>query len=455
MNPSESRRDFLRAAAIAGISLGLAGCASRIASARPEGVASVAGLAAPAIPDLHVAVIGNGDRGSNLIRLFSNMTDVEIVALADPWPGVSEAQKQVLTSTGRPTPDLYTDSPHDYRRILERPDVDAVIIATPWAWHAPMAIEAMKSGKHAFVEVPMATTLDELWAIVETCETTGRHCMMMENVNYGRDELLALNMVRRGVFGQLTHAEAAYIHDLRSQMNDIDHGTGSWRTEYHTNFNGNLYPTHGVGPVAQYLNADRTDDRFQTIVSYSSPALGRAAYAQQHFPEGHERRQLHFTAGDMNTSIIRTLRGRTVMVQYDTTTPRPYTRHNLIQGTKGVLAGFPTRLAIEGRGSYHHWIEGAQLEEIYAEFEHPLWKRMGEEAEAAGGHGGMDFIMLRRIVECLRQGTPLDQNVYEGATWSAIRPLSAASVASNGAPQTFPDFTRGAWKTTTPLGIVS
>lgn len=279
--------------------------------------------------------------------------------------------------------------------------------------------------------------------------------MMLENVNYGRDELFALNLCRQGVFGELTHAEAAYIHDLRSQMKDVDWGTGSWRTAYHAQVNGNLYPTHGLGPVAQYMNLDRTDDRFDAITSMSSPALGRSKYAQEHLPEGHPHRELGYICGDMSTSIIRTELGRTIMIQYDTTSPRPYTRHNLIQGTNGCLAGFPTRLAVEEWGNYHTWIEGEALEDVRAKYEHPLWIRMGQEAEAAGGHGGMDYIMWRRIVECLRQGVPLDQTVYEGASWSAVRPLSVQSVADGGQPIPFPDFTRGKYKSIAPIGIVA
>jgi hypothetical protein len=203
------------------------------------------------------------------------------------------------------------------------------------------------------------------------------------------------------------------------------------------------------------MNCDRTDDRFDAIVSMSSPALGRKKFAEANFPEGHPRRQMNYICGDMSTSIIKTHMGRTIMVQWDTTTPRPYTRHNLIQGTNGVFAGFPTRLALEGRGSYHEWTQGDAMKEVYAEFEHPLWQRMGEEAARVGGHGGMDFIMNSRIVECLRNGEPMDQNVYEGASWSAVRPLSDWSVARGGRPAEFPDFTRGKWRGTEPLGIIA
>jgi hypothetical protein len=280
--------------------------------------------------------------------------------------------------------------------------------------------------------------------------------MMMENVNYGREELLYLNMVRQGVIGELLHGEAAYIHELRGQMNSVKRGTGSWRTYHYARRNGNLYPTHGLGPVAQYMNLARGEDNFGRLVSFSSPAKGRALFAKAKFPADHQWNQLEYKGGDMNTSIIKTHLGRTIMVQWDETSPRPYSRHNLIQGTKGTLAGFPNRMAIEGvTKSYHGWTEGEEFQKIAAQYEHPLFKRVGELAGKMGGHGGMDFLMLFRIIECLQKGEPLDQNLYEGVYWSAVGPLSEASVARDGMPQDFPDFTRGGWKTTKPLGIVA
>ena len=280
--------------------------------------------------------------------------------------------------------------------------------------------------------------------------------MMMENVNYGRDELMWLNMCRQGVIGELLHGEAAYIHELRWQMNELTRGTGSWRTKYYSKANGgNLYPTHGLGPVAQYMNIARTEDHFDRLVSYASPGRGRTVYARQHFPPDHPWNEMRFQGGDISTQILKTKLGRTILIQWDETSPRPYTRHNLIQGTRGTLAGFPTRVAVEGRGNYHEWTQGKELEPIYAEFEHPLYKRVGQLAAKMGGHGGMDFIMLVRMVECLRNGEPLDQNVYEGALWSAVRPLSSQSETDGGEPQKFPDFTQGRWQTTKPLEIVS
>jgi predicted dehydrogenase len=283
--------------------------------------------------------------------------------------------------------------------------------------------------------------------------------MMMENVNYGREELRYLNLCRQNVIGDLLHGEAAYIHELRFQMEEQERGTGSWRTFQYAKRNGNLYPTHGLGPVAQYMNLARGEDNFKSLVSYSTPAFGRQQYAKSHYPEDHQWNALNYKGGDMNTSIVKTHLGRTIMVQWDETSPRPYSRHNLIQGTKGTLAGFPTRVALEGgvpgaTDSHHYWAQGEQLDAFNEQYEHPMYRRLGKVAEAMGGHGGMDFLMLYRIVECLRNGLPLDQNLYEGCFWSAVAPLSEASVAQDGMPQDFPDFTRGQWKNTLPLNVV-
>jgi hypothetical protein len=262
-------------------------------------------------------------------------------------------------------------------------------------------------------------------------------------------------MVRQGLVGDLLHAEAAYIHDLRFQMKEVERGTGSWRTYHYARRNGNLYPCHGLGPVAQYMNLARGDDQFGRLSSFSSAGRGRNQFAKANFPADHKWNQLDFTGGDMNTSIVRTMQGRTIMIQWDETSPRPYTRHNLIQGTKGTLAGFPARLSIEGMNRAHQWAQGDEFRKLTEQFEHPLWTRTGELARAAGDqHGGMDFVMLFRIIECLRGGLPLDQNVYEGCAWSAVAPLSEKSVREDGAAQDFPDFTRGDWKTTKPLGVV-
>lgn len=420
-------------------------------------------FAAPKLETVRAAFIGVGARGPGHLKFFAGLPGTEVVAVSDLYEDLAkkwgEEAKRIGKGARHQNIKLYYGDEDQWRSMLNETKPDVVFIATNWKNHAPMAIEAMKKGAHAFVEVPIALTLNEMWDIVDTAETTGKHCMMMENVNYSRDELMFLNMCRLGVIGEPFHAEAAYIHELRFQMEEQERGTGSWRTPHYAKRNGNLYPTHGLGPVAQYMNLGRTDDTFASLVSFSSPALGRALYAEKNYGPDHKWNQLDYQGGDMNTSIIKTALGKTIMVQWDETSPRPYSRLNLVQGTKGTLAGFPTRVALEGgvegaTKDHHSWVEGEQLALLYEKYDHPLYKRLND-ATKDTGHGGMDGMMMYRIVECLQKGLPLDQNVYEGCYWSAVSPLSERSVASGGAPQPFPDFTRGNWKNTKPLQIIS
>ncbi len=456
---TSNRRDFIKTIGAFGAGVAAVGAATDAEAAvgkRPGGSRYMGDFAAPKLEKVRWGAIGVGARGSGHVEQLAQIEGSEVVAISDLYDDLAKRSGVAIEKLGKPAPAIYSGSPTKYHEMLARPDIDAVIIATPWEEHAPMAIAAMKAGKHAFVEVPLANNIKELWEVVETSEKTGKHCMMMENVNYGREELMFLNICRHGVLGELLHGEAAYIHELRGQMKELPRGTGSWRTKYYSKANGgNLYPTHGLGPVAQYMNIGRTEDMFERLVSFASPGRGRALYAKENFPADHQWNQMKFECGDISTQLIKTSLGRTIMVQWDETSPRPYSRHDLIQGTKGTLAGYPPRAAIEGRGSYHEWAEDENFKKLYAEFEHPLYQRVGELAKKMGGHGGMDFIMLFRMVECLRNGEPLDQNVYEGALWSAVRPLSAKSEAYGGEPQKFPDFTRGRWQTTRPLGIVS
>ena len=462
-NSSPNRRDFLKTLGVLGAGITAVGAVQRAAAeqidfgtSRAFGSRYMGDFAAPRLEKVRWGAIGVGARGSGHVKQLAQIEGSEVVAISDLYEDLAKRSQTAIEKLGKPTPAIYFGSPTKYHEMLARPDIDAVIISTPWEEHAPMVIAAMNAGKHAFVEVPMAFTLKDLWDVVNTSERTGKHCMMMENCNYGREELLFLNLCRLGVLGELLHGEAAYIHELRGQMKELPRGTGSWRTKYYSKANGgNLYPTHGLGPVAQYMGIGRTEDMFERLVSFASPGRGRALYARKNFPPDHQWNQMKFECGDISTQLIKTKLGRTIMVQWDETSPRPYTRHDLIQGTKGTVAGYPPRAAIEGRGSYHEWAEDKEFEKLYAEYEHPLYKRMGDLAVKMGGHGGMDFIMLCRMVECLRNGEPLDQNVYEGALWSSVRPLSAKSEAEGGEPQKFVDFTRGRWNTTKPLGIVS
>ena len=469
MNSSTNRRDFLKSLGVTGAAIAAGGtltaqnttaaqaeAGSLAQSGRPAGARYMGDFAAPKLETVRWGVIGGGARGSGHAQQLAQIEGSRIVAISDLYEDWAKNSAKAVEKLSGKAPDLYFGSPKRYLEMLARPDIDAVIIATPWEDHARMAIEAMKAGKHAFSEVPLAFTLEELWEVINTSEQTGKHCMMMENCNYAREELMYLNLCRQGALGELLHGEAAYLHELRGQMQEVERGTGSWRTKYYApKDGGNLYPTHGLGPVAQYMSIARTEDLFDRVVSFSTPARGRAAYAKANFPADHKWNRMEFAGGDLSTQIIKTRLGRTIMVQWNESSPRPYTRHNLITGTKGTLAGYPSRAAIEGRGSYEDWMKDEDYEKLCVEFEHPLWKRMGQLAVKMGGHGGMDFIMRCRMVECLRNSQPLDQNVYEGACWSAVRPLSSQSEKEGGAPQLFPDFTRGDWKHTRPLGIVA
>jgi hypothetical protein len=270
----------------------------------------------------------------------------------------------------------------------------------------------------------------------------------MENCNYDRMEMMVYNMVRQGVLGEVLHAEGGYLHDLRS-IKFADEGEGLWRRAWDSKINGNTYPTHGLGPIANCLDINR-GDRFDYLVSMSGPSRGLQNWAAEHVAADSAKRREHYVEGDYNTSIIKTAKGRTILVEHCTNLPRPYSRIHMVQGTKGIFQGYPNRVYIEGRGEEDRWVEA---EKMLGEFEHPIWKEMAAAAEGAG-HGGMDFIEDYRLIKCLRDGTPTDMNVYDAASLSAVVHLSVQSVAKKAAAQDFPDFTRGRWKTTPPLPIV-
>ncbi|MCP5535300.1 MAG: Gfo/Idh/MocA family oxidoreductase [Akkermansiaceae bacterium] len=481
---NNSRRKFLKTLGGVGASLtaanAFANTASNPAPARLGGAKYMGGFIAPKLDTIKVAIIGCGARGGTHFDHVSAFEGTEFVGICDLYEDLCQHAKKKVLANGKGTRHqgvkLYHGDKLAYKKMLAETKPDLVYVVTPWEWHAPMAIDAMNAGAHVCVEVPLTTSIEECWKVIDTSEKTQKHCMMLENVNYGREELMYLNMCRQNIFGELLHGEAAYIHELRGQMNAVEagRGTGSWRTYHWAKENGNLYPTHGLGPVAQYMNIGRTDDTFRRIVSFSSPARNHELYAKKHFKPDSKLNQIDYSkGGDMNTSIIKTFLGRTIMVQWDESSPRPYTRHNLIQGTKGTAAGFPNRIALDyadGEGlpdnlfkaltggkrkhtNYHGWT--TDLKAFYDEFDHPLYKRMAAVAKKMGGHGGMDAIMNFRVIECIRTGQPLDQNVYEGCLWSSVTPLTRKSVAEDGMPQDFPDFTRGQWKTTKPLAIVS
>jgi len=446
MNPS--RRDFLKIGAAAGV--GAAFTALEIA---PAAAASAAGDARSAfrvapIPTVRMGFVGVGGMGSAHVQNFLNIDNVIIKAICDIREDkVARAQKWV-EEAGQPKPSGYSRGPRDFMRMMADEELDLVLTATPWEWHVPVCVEAMRNGKHAATEVPAATSLEECWQLVETAEKTKRHCVMMENCCYDRIELMTLNMVRKGLLGEVLHAEAGYLHDLR-EVKFSSEGEGLWRRQHAMKHNGNLYPTHGLGPVAQCMDINR-GDAFDYLVSTSSPSRGLQIYAAETFgkdsPQGKEK----FVLGDVNTSLIKTRKGKTIILIHDTNLPRPYTRINLVQGTKGIVQKWPDQAYIEGRSPKHEW---EPFENFAPEFEHPLWTKLAAQSEGRG-HGGMDFIEDYRLIESLRTGAPLDADVYDAAAWSAVVGLSEASVAQKGRPQAFPDFTRGLWKTNQALGIV-
>lgn len=413
------------------------------------GPAPATRFAAPPIDDVRIAFVGTGGMGTAHVRNLARIDGCRVTAIADVDADNAAAAAAVVTDAGHAAPTLYTRGEMDFLRLCETEDVDLVYTATPWRWHVPVCLAAMENGKHAACEVPIAVTLEECWQLVEAAEKHRRHCIMMENVCYGRMEMMVLNLVRQGLLGDLLHAECGYLHDLRG-IKFADDGEGMWRRAHSMLRDGNLYPTHGLGPVAQCMNINR-GDRFDYLVSMSSPSQGLQDYAQANFPAGDPRRDETFALGDVNTSLIKTAQGRSIKVVHDTNLPRPYSRINMLQGSAGIFSGYPNRVHIEGRSPAHQWEDA---ETYLDEFEHPLWRQLREESEGAG-HGGMDFVEDWRLIHCLRAGIPYDIDVYDSVAWSAISECSERSVAAGSAPVPIPDFTRGRWRQYEPLDIVT
>jgi predicted dehydrogenase len=442
-----SRRSFIQRTAIGGAGLVIAAdvLSPGLSADTPKRANStMIGVPFETRERVRLGIVGVGGRGSSLLQDLLAIEKVEVKAICDLVPEkVARAQKAV-TDAGQAEPIGFSKGELDFKNLTEL-ELDIVYIATPWNWHVPMALSAMKNGKHAAVEVPVCTTLQECWDIVDTSEATRKHCIILENCCYGDTEMMVLGMVRDGVFGEITHGEAAYLHDLRSILT-ANEGEGLWRRFPHMKRNGNLYPTHGLGPVAHYMDIHRAD-RFDYMVSVSSSEASLTSYVKANYADGDPKRAEKYICGDMNTSIIKTQKGRTILLQHDVVNPRPYSRLNSISGTKGIFADYPARIFIDGTkqadGSNHE--DWQNVDAFRDKYEHPLWKKNGEMARKLGGHGGMDYVMNYRLMDCLKRGLVPDINVYDAAAWSAPTPLSEASVAQNGASQKFPDFTRGEW----------
>lgn len=417
---------------------------------------NMCGYAAPKIETVRIGVIGLGQRGSEAVERLSYMEGVEIVALCDKYPDrIAKSQKALEKMfpivIGRPKAKEYSGE-EGWKALCESNNIDLVYTPTPWHLHTPIAVYAMKNGKHAAVEVPAAKTIDECWELVETSEKTKKHCMMLENCCYDFFELLTLNMARQGLFGEIIHAEGAYIHDLtKDWLFNKNAYADMWRLKENTGRNGNLYPTHGLGPVAQCMNINR-GDKFDHLVSMSTNdftmnKMVKSLAAKDNFFAEYVDRSYR---GNMNTTLIRSNKGKTIMVQHDVSTIRPYSRIHLVSGTKGAAQKWPgpERIAFG-----HSWAKKEELEELYKKYSPPIVRHIGAIAKDVGGHGGMDFIMDWRLIDCLRNGLPLDQDVYDAAAWSCLVPLSQRSVEKKSRTQDMPDFTRGAWQTNKPVDL--
>ncbi|MEK7381030.1 MAG: Gfo/Idh/MocA family oxidoreductase [Gemmatimonadota bacterium] len=446
--PHLSRRDLLQAGAMA-LGVAAVGCAPGRGPSAPAPALGPGPFAAAPLDQVRIGFVGVGGMGTVHVRNLARIAGARITAVCDVVEAHAVRAANILTGAGHPAPRLFTRGPTDFLRMCETEDLDLVYTATPWEWHVPICVAAMRNGKHAATEVPAAVTMEEAWQLVEEAEQYAKHCVMMENCNYDRMEMMVLNMVRQGVFGEILHAEGGYLHDLR-EIKFSSEGEGLWRRAHSIRRNGNLYPTHGLGPVANCLDINR-GDRFDYIVSMSGPSRGLQAWAREHFPPDAPERAERYALGDVNVSLIRTVQGKTILVGHNTNLPRPYSRIHLVEGTKGLFQGYPDRVHVEGKSEEHRWDEAAKW---LPDYEHPLWK-FEAATRSTEGHGGMDFLEDYRLIHCLRQGLPTDMSVYDAAALSAVSAASEASVANRSRPVDIPDFTRGRWQTLPPWEIVT
>ncbi|WP_420602247.1 Gfo/Idh/MocA family protein [Flagellimonas sp.] len=437
-----SRRSFVKKSAIAGAGLALAPSISL-------------GAAKGAIAaKLNVGLIGVGLRGTNHLNNLLLRDDVNVAAICDVDDSRIGLALDIMAKKGKGKPKTFGKDEYDYRNLLELKELDAVIIATPWLWHTRMAKDSMLAGKYTGLEVSAANTLEECWDLVNTHEQTGVHLMLLENVNYRRDVLAVLNMVKQNVFGEMVHFRCGYQHDLRGVLfNDgkTAYGKGAefgdkgiseskWRTQHSLYRNGDFYPTHGVGPIAAMADINH-GNRFETITSHATNAVGFKDYITKLGGEGHPNAKLKWKQGDVVTSTIETSNGETIIITNDCNLPRPYSLGFRVQGAKGLWEVDGRRIYIEGKSKPHRWDEAKEWLEKY---DHPLWKKYGDYAKGAG-HGGMDFFVINAFVQSALQNIAPPMDAYDAAAWSAITPLSEQSIANNGEPQDFPDFTRGNW----------
>lgn len=413
------------------------------------------GYSAEPISKVKVGIIGLGNRGNTLLEMFQWLIEnnkAEIVGLSDLEEVKVNKALEKLEQWQTVKPNLFFGAEDSWRKMAEQKDLDLILITTPWEWHAQMAIYGMEQGKHVACEVPIAYSMDDCWKIVQTAEQTKQHCIMLENCCYNEEELFVLNMIENGVFGDISHTEGAYLHDLRAHMLSDTYYQGQWRLKHHIERDGNFYTTHGLGPISFYLNIGR-GDTYSHLTSMSSREMNLSETAKK-------KGSIHteFKCGDMNTTMIRTEKGKTIMLQFDVHTGRPYSRINKVVGTKAVHDGYPSRLYIDSEELAfwgHKWLPKDEYDKYKSTYRHPLIKKLESISQSyKQGHGGMDFVMIYRLITCLNLGLPLDINVYDSVMWSAITPISEMSVAAQSLSIPIPDFTNGKWEEENPLEIM-
>ncbi len=417
---------------------------------RPAGQEDMVAFAAPKLDTVKVGFIGLGMRGPGAVKRFTYIPGTKVAALCDIRPERVEVAQKILAEAGLPKAAEYSGEEEAWKKLCDRDDINLVYIVTDWKHHVPMALYAMEKGKHVAVEVPGAMNLEDIWALINMSEKTRKHCMMLENCVYDFFELTTLNMAQKGVFGEVLHVEGSYIHNLEDFWEAY---WNNWRLDYNQNHRGDVYPTHGMGPACQLLDIHR-GDKMNVLVSMDTKAVGGPAYIKK--KTGKE--VTDFKNGDHTMTMIRTEKGKTIHIQHDVVSPRPYSRMYQLSGTEGFankypIQGYALRPAQVDKDvtpdhenlSSHSFVSEEIKKALMEKYKHPIHIELEKKAKQVGGHGGMDFIMDYRLVYCLRNGLPLDMDVYDLAEWSCLAPLTAISIENGNAPVEVPDFTRGAW----------
>ncbi len=419
---------------------------------RPEGQTNVLGLTNKPIENLRVAVIGLGMRGPGAVSALTNIPGVEVVALCDVLEKNTKRSNAILVKAGKPAAKEFFGDTSIWRQVTALPNVDLIYCATDWASHAKIGVQAMKDGKHVAIEVPSAMNLEDIWALINTSEQTRKHCMQLENCVYDSFEITTLNMAQQGVFGEVMHGEGAYIHELSPFWKSY---WEKWRLDYNRDHRGDVYATHGMGPICQVMNIHR-GDKLNTLVAmdtnpHRGPQIASSIYGAD---------VKDFKNGDHTMTMIKTENGKTIQIQHDVVSPRPYSRAYQVSGDKGFANKYPSGgYALDASDlkgldtknpdiedfNTHSYLPADVQKEVMEKYKPRILVEIGEEAKKVGGHGGMDFVMIYRLVYCLKNGLPLDMDVYDLAEWCAVAPLSAISLENGSAPVEYPDFTRGHW----------